>query len=181
MSDAARRMHHEWESPELWPGIRRALAGEAVRPKPRLGFWARPAAEPAAYWRPLAAAALLLLITTAAAWILLRSPGAPPAPAPTADLPSRLLTEEALADAERSERAYAESIEKLSRLVQPRLNQSSSPLLLAYREKLLLIDEAIAECRENIGQNRFNAHLRRELLEMYQAKQQTLQALMKEN
>ena len=51
---------------------------------------------------------------------------------------------------------------------------------MAYREKLQLLDSAIAELRGQIEQNRFNTHLRRELLAMYQEKQRTLQDLTKE-
>jgi len=51
---------------------------------------------------------------------------------------------------------------------------------MGYREKLLLLDSAIAECRARIDRNRFNALLRRELLSLYQEKQHTLQQVMKE-
>ena len=52
--------------------------------------------------------------------------------------------------------------------------------MVSYREKLLLLDAAIAECRANIEQNRWNAHLRQELLEIYQQKQRTLQDVVRE-
>jgi hypothetical protein len=52
---------------------------------------------------------------------------------------------------------------------------------MSYREKLLLLDSAIAECRDRIDRNRFNARLRRELLSLYQEKQLTLQQVMKED
>jgi hypothetical protein len=48
----------------------------------------------------------------------------------------------------------------------------------SYREKLRLLDAAIADCRAEVKKNRFNAHLRRELLAMYREKQSTLQQLM---
>ena len=52
--------------------------------------------------------------------------------------------------------------------------------MLNYREKLALLDSAIADLRSGIEQNRYNTHLRRELLAAYREKQQTLQNLMKE-
>jgi hypothetical protein len=56
----------------------------------------------------------------------------------------------------------------------------ASPLLARYREKLRLLDAAIATCRAQLDRNRFNAHLRRELLSMYQEKRRTLQQLMEQ-
>jgi hypothetical protein len=53
--------------------------------------------------------------------------------------------------------------------------------MMSYREKLLLLDSAIAECRAQIERNRFNARLRQELLSLYQEKQRTLQQVMKED
>jgi hypothetical protein len=45
----------------------------------------------------------------------------------------------------------------------------------------MLLDDAIAECRANIDQNRQNAHLRKQLLAMYTDKQQTLQDVLRED
>jgi hypothetical protein len=45
----------------------------------------------------------------------------------------------------------------------------------------MLIDAAIVECRANIERNRFNAHLRRELISIYQEKQRTLEDVMRIN
>ena len=52
--------------------------------------------------------------------------------------------------------------------------------MVNYREKLDVLDSAIAELKSSIDQNRFNTHLRRELLAVYKEKQRTLQELMKE-
>jgi len=49
-----------------------------------------------------------------------------------------------------------------------------------YREKLLVLDSAIAECRAQLEQNSFNAHLRRELLSIYQMKHATLTEVLQE-
>ena len=83
-------------------------------------------------------------------------------------------------DVEAAEETYLASIEKLSRLAEPRLASSTSPVMLNYREKLALLDSAIADLQSGIEQNRYNTHLRRELLAAYREKQQTLQNLMKE-
>jgi hypothetical protein len=64
--------------------------------------------------------------------------------------------------------------------VAPTLEAPRSPLLLSYREKLMLIDAAIGECRAQVEKNRFNAHLRRELLSIYQEKQRTLEQVLEE-
>jgi hypothetical protein len=60
------------------------------------------------------------------------------------------------------------------------LQAAESPLLVNYREKLLVLDSAIAECRAQLDQNRFNAHLRRELLSIYQMKQAALTEVLQE-
>jgi len=50
-----------------------------------------------------------------------------------------------------------------------------SPLVVSLRERLMTIDAAIAEYRKEIDKNRFNAHLREQLLWIYQEKRRTLQ------
>ena len=91
-----------------------------------------------------------------------------------------LLTDVALDDVERSEVEYVRSIENLSKLAQPRLDApEATPLLLSYREKLFLLDNAIAELNGEIRLNRYNTHLRRQLLGMYAEKQRTLRDVMK--
>ena len=61
-----------------------------------------------------------------------------------------------------------------------RLEAPATPLLASYREKLQILDAAIADCRAQIDRNRFNAHLRGELLAVYREKQRTLQMVMDE-
>ncbi len=88
------------------------------------------------------------------------------------------LTEQALADVERTEAAYRQSIEKLSALAQPRLRNPGSAVAANYREKLLMLDSAISETRGNLDQNRFNVRLQTELAGLYREKQQTLKELL---
>jgi hypothetical protein len=175
VSEAARGLRKSWDSARLWPRIHQALANEAVR-GPRLGILLHIGSW---NWRAAVAAVSVLAITLSAAWILWRNyaPGdvtrMPPGP-------RRLLTEQALRDVESAEVAYIQSIEKLSKLVDLKLEKPASPLMISYREKLMLIDSAIAELRAGIERNRFNAHLRQELLAIYQQKQRTLQEMVRE-
>ena len=53
--------------------------------------------------------------------------------------------------------------------------------MVSYREKLMLLDDAIKECQTNIERNRQNAHLRRQLLAIYSEKQRTLQDVLRED
>jgi hypothetical protein len=76
---------------------------------------------------------------------------------------------------ERTERDYMKAIDKLATEANPQLESDSSPLMANYREKLLVLNSAIDELRAQAGQNPSNAHLRYELLAMYQEKQATLQ------
>ena len=171
---AAPSLRKDWPSPALRGRILHGLEEEARRP--RLPSWS---------WLPLAAAACLLLALLARPFL----PSPSPSPAATAEgrLPTidaaqeRLLTEQALAEVEQAEAAYVRSIEALSRVAEPHLRHAHSALLDNYREKLLLLDTAIATCRTQVEQNRFNAHLRLELLSIYQEKQRTLQSLLKED
>jgi hypothetical protein len=163
---AARGLRRDWESPGLWPRIEAALSAEAK--KPRSGA----AAPRLAAWLTLAAAVTLLALAGA---VLLRH-SSPVVPGPEA--PRRLLSERALRDVERAEGDYVRSIEALSRLAGPQVEEPESPLMMSYREKLLLLDSAIAECRAHVERNRFNARLRQELLSLYQDKQRTLQQMI---
>ena len=74
-----------------------------------------------------------------------------------------------------------QSIEKLAVLAQPKLSKANTPLLANYREKLLVLDAAIADCRRQTEGNKYNAHLRRELTAMYQEKQRTLEEVLRED
>jgi hypothetical protein len=170
ISRAAREMRREWDSPHLWPRIQAALAAEAARAE------RRHAPSRVSAWLTLAAAAVLVFGVA----VVLRV-RAPQAGAPPAEAERRLLTDKALREVERTEGDYVRSIEALSRVAESKVEEAGSPLMMSYREKLLLLDSAIAECRDRIDRNRFNARLRRELLSLYQEKQHTLQQVMKED
>ena len=177
VSAAARTLSKSWDSPELWPRIRQELAEESLRAPDRergrrggIGW----------RWLPAASIIALFAIATAGLWAFRNSGGREPLTAHWQTTKDPLLTDQAVGEVETAEKAYLASIEKLSKLAEPSLSAASSPVLVNYREKLGVLDSAIAELKASIDQNRFNTHLRRELLAVYQEKQRTLQNLMKE-
>jgi len=179
ISAAAPLLHKSWESPELWPRIHQSLAEESQRAPRRLpGFWA---------WLPqartaLAAAVLLALSLTATVLLLRPLDGNGPVGKKIQQQDERrLLTDQALREAERREAEYVASIDRLQGLAQPLLEQASTPLLQNYREKLLVLDSAIAELRAQAERNQYNAHLRREMRTLYQEKQRTLEDVLRED
>jgi hypothetical protein len=172
---AAPSLKKSWDSPELWPRIRQRLAEESQRK-------AAPAAAGGSWLRFLPAAAIVALfaIATAGLWVFRNSGGRDPLTSHWQTTRAPLLTEKAVDEVDAAEKTYLDSIDNLSRLAGPRLAGASSPLMVNYREKLDVLDSAIAELKSSIDQNRFNTHLRRELLAVYKEKQRTLQELMKE-
>ncbi len=157
ISRAAADLRKEWASPGLWPRIERALAEEA-----------RAKARPRFRWQPVAAAAAVL-----AASVVIMRPGA--------SIPRQgrtFVSEQALFDAERADEACERSIEKLSRLAGPRLVEVSTPKAASCAEKLLVLDAEISALRADVDQNRYNAHLRRELAGLYREKRNTLQEFL---
>jgi hypothetical protein len=176
LSVAAQEMREYTESPALWPRIEHALAEKAARNTRRarrwswLSFWRD---FPLA-WQAAAAGALVLILTVSAGWFYLH----PAKFAPAVD--QSLLKSAALAEVERTESAYIQAIDKLAADAKPQLDNPATPLLANYREKLLVLDSAIGELRAQAEQNPGNAHLRRELLAMYQEKQSTLQGILED-
>jgi hypothetical protein len=157
ISRLAPQLHQEWESPELWPRIRSELVAAPRRSKPALAW----------RWALAAAAALTLALLLWRPW-------------PSRQPQSReLLTEDALHEVQQAEAAYARSIEKLLAVAGPSLGQTSSPLAGAYREKLAVLDSAIADLKAAIETNRYNAYLQTQLESLYREKQKTLEEWLK--
>jgi ribosomal protein S10 len=129
---------------------------------------------------PAAAIAGLFAIATAGLLVFRNSGGREPLVSHWQTTKDPLLEQRAVEEVETAERTYLASIENLSRVARPRLAGATSSVLMNYREKLDVLDSAIAELKSSIEQNRYNTHLRRELLAIYKEKQQTLQSLMKE-
>ena len=178
ISAAAPELRKTWDSRELWPKIRESLAREKLAPAASSRVASRNApAWPA--WLPIAAIAALFVVSFVGLQVFRPSLGDRQIFGVRSLPKDPLLTDAALKNVERSETDYMRSIDKLSKLAQPRLEAADTPLLVSYREKLQLLDGAIAELSGQIEQNRYNTHLRRQLLGIYAEKQRTLRDVMK--
>jgi hypothetical protein len=176
ISVAAKELRDYSGSPALWPRIEQALTAEAVPRKTRAGRWSWLSLGfgLSLGWQTAAAAALVLILTISGAWIYLPRGG-------VVDRPDQsLLKSPALAEVEQTQAAYEQAIDKLAADAKPQLENPATPLQANYREKLLVLDSAINDLRAQAGMNPSNAHLRQQLLAMYQEKQQTLQDILEE-
>ncbi len=176
ISVAAKEMRDYSDSPSLWPRIEQALAAEAAAKTHRAQRWSWLSLGfgLSLGWQTAAAAAFVLILTVSAGWIYLH----PTKPVPSPDL--SLLKSPALAEVERTQAAYEQAIDKLAADAKPQLENPATPLQASYREKLLVLDSAINDLRAQAGMNPSNAHLRQQLLAMYQEKQQTLEDILEE-
>jgi hypothetical protein len=162
------------ESPALWPRIQEGLVKQAARREERKRFWNLGSlfAGFSVSWQAAAAAAFVAVLMLAGVWMLRR---------PTMDPQTgSLLRSKALVNVERAETAYVQAIDKLAAEAKPQLDTPATPLMANYREKLMVLDSAIDDLRAQAGQNPSNAHLRNQLLAMYQEKQRTLQDVLEE-
>ncbi len=177
ISVAAKEMRDYSDSPSLWPRIEQALAAEAAVKTHRAQRWSWLSLGfgLSLGWQTAAAAVLVLILTVSAAWIYLHRE-----PAPGRDRDQSLLKIPALAEVERTQAAYEQAIDKLAADAKPQLENPATPLQASYREKLLVLDSAINDLRAQAGMNPSNAHLRQQLLAMYQEKQQTLEDILEE-
>ena len=92
-----------------------------------------------------------------------------------------ILRTSALEQVEAAEKQHLQAIEQLERVAGPKLEEPQTPLLVSYKEKLMLLDDAIGECQSNIKRNRENAYLRKQLLAIYSEKQKTLKDVLGED
>jgi hypothetical protein len=162
LSSTARSLRTTWENDMLWPRIERSLREQKKR-SPMRRLW------------QYAAAILITAGLGATMFYAVR------VQTHQAAFDETILRISALDDVERAERAHLSAIEALENVTESRLEDPQTPLMTAYKEKLMLLDDAIDECQANIDRNRQNAHLRRQLLAMYSEKQQTLQDVMRED
>jgi hypothetical protein len=174
ISAAALTMHKEWESPALWPRIENSLQTEIARPRGWRSWISGLSTGPQVRWQMALATLVLVAVSGMGTWYLLHRNATTPAN------DAHLLTDQAVQEVEQAQKTYEQSIDKLARLAEPKLNAASTPLLKNYREKLNLLDAAISECRTNLERNQANAYLRTELLSFYQEKQQTLEQVLRE-
>jgi hypothetical protein len=173
LSIAATDLHQEWDSPSLWPRIEQALSQQPFPSKSSrwsqfLGGWAVGSLQ----WQTAAAALLLVALTGVSIWFIAR-------PRSTGIQQDRaLLNDSTVNEVERAEANYERAIDKLDAQARPQLESSSAPLMASYREKLSVLDDAIADLKSQAGINPANGHLRRVLLAMYQEKQDTLEQVL---
>jgi hypothetical protein len=156
ISATARSMRAEWDNDMLWPRIERAVGRERRRS-----------------WTQLlqVAAALAIFVGIASVtWVTVR----------TRQFDNAILRASALDEVEKAEQQHVAAIDRMEKLAEPKLETPATPLMVSYKEKLMLLDDAIAECQTNIQRNRNNAHLRRQLLAIYSEKQRTLQDVLRE-
>jgi hypothetical protein len=177
ISVAARELRQEQEAPQLWPRIATALSEQAVQSAAREKRWAflRFGWQLPVLWQTVFAGALVLALTLSGGYLYLQRQRSL-ATGNSARNP--LLNDRAMAEVERTENAYMQAIDKLASEAKPRVDTDNSPLMGSYREKLLVLDSAIADLRGEAGQNPSNAHLRYQLLAMYREKQGTLQEIL---
>jgi hypothetical protein len=160
ISSTARELHAAWDNDLLWPRIERAIRNERRSTRTRV-------------WQ-IAAAIVLFALLGGTGWIAQRRMHA-------ADFDKDILKMSALDEVERAETAHINAIDHLETLASAKLDQPSTPLLVSYKEKLMMLDDAIAECQTAIDKNRQNAYLRTQLLTMYSEKQRTLQDVLRED
>lgn len=174
LSTAAQELRDYSDSPSFWPRIERALADAAAHDAQRTsrkGWFAfLPSFSPV--WQAALAGALVLALTISTAWIVLHPKG------PAMEPDKSLLQSSALKEVESAEAAYERAIDKLAMEAKGQLDEPATPLLANYHEKLLVLDSAIADLRAQAGMNPSNAHLRHQLLAMYQEKQHTLEEVL---
>jgi hypothetical protein len=176
LSTAAAELRDYTDSPALWPRIHYALAEQtsrAARPESRW-TWQSLRQSFSLSWQTATATAIVLLLVASAGWLHVHHLGVTKSPAPASDL----LRNKALAEVERTQSAYMQALDKLAAEAKPQLDNPGTPLLANYREKLLVLDSAIDDLRAQAGQNPSNAHLRYQLLAMYQEKQRTLEEVL---
>jgi hypothetical protein len=170
LSVAAEQLRDYQENPALWARIAISLREQESS---KAGLWAK-----LEFWRGMSlgwqtalAGALALFLAVSGVYVTTHRRAGDPGS-------SKLLGNSALAEVERTEREYRKAIDKLAADAKPQLDSPSSPLLASYREKLVVLDSAIDELEAEAAQNPSNAHLRYQLLAMYQAKQQTLEDVL---
>jgi hypothetical protein len=163
ISATARDLHATWNSDLLWPRIERAIRAIKVEQRgTRTRVW------------QIAAAFLLLAALGATVWIAQRRMHA-------AEFDEAILKASAVDEVEQAEKAHIAAINHLETLASAKLDQASTPLMVSYKEKLMMLDDAIAECQTAIDKNRQNAYLRAQLLTMYSEKQRTLRDVLRED
>ena len=161
IATTAKSMHVTWQNDMLWPRIQRSVYDR----RSRLSL----------SWMRIAAAILVTIGIGASVFYAMHVRSAR-----EKAFDQAILRANALDEVERAEKAHIQAIDKLEKLAAPKLFEPQTPILVSYKEKLMLLDDAIAECQTNIDQNQHNAQVRKQLLAMYSEKQKTLQDVLRE-
>jgi hypothetical protein len=172
LSNATEEFREYRENPALWTRIEESLREQQQKMSAKwwksLLCWRRVRLR----WQLGLAGVVVLALALTSGYIIQWRDRSVPAAGGT------FLKDQKLAEVERTEREYMKAIDKLAADAKPQMDANSSPLMASYQEKLMVLDSAIDELRLQAGQNPSNAHLRYQLLAMYQAKEATLQEIL---
>ena len=173
LSTAAQELRDHREDLQLWAKIEASLRRQKERPVAR-GFWEKLGFGGGLNlaWPTALAGALVIAFAFFGVYTVRHGK-----PGPETGQ-GRLLKNSRLAEVERTEREYMKAIDRLAEEAKPELDSPATPLLTSYKEKLIVLDSAIEELQVETGRNPSNAHLRYQLLAMYQEKQETLQEVL---
>jgi hypothetical protein len=173
LSEAAAELRDYREDHALWARIESSLRHKQQTRSTNPGFW-----DGFAFWKRISlgwqtalSGVLAVFLAFTGVYIYMHQ-------TPPNNVSDKLLKNSALAEVERTERDYIKAVDKLAAEAKPQLDFPASPLMASYREKLIVLDSAIEELRAQAGQNPSNAHLRYQLLAMYQEKQETLHEVL---
>jgi hypothetical protein len=174
ISKAAGELRDYRESPALWAKIENSLAEQRGKSTGFVWWWERMFAweRIPRVWQLGLAGALVLALAFAGGYLFVKRNVS------GLDAQNGFLKDHALAEVERTERDYMKAIDKLAGEARPQLEANRSPLMASYQEKLAVLDNAIDELRLEAAQNPSNAHLRYQLLAMYQSKETTLRDIL---
>jgi hypothetical protein len=178
LSVAATELRDYSDDPSLWPRIHQSLVAAAARIEQRKSRWSWGSIRQSfsLSWHTAGAATVVLLLVISAA-VYHRHNLTATNPSPPVQF-GDLLRNNALAEVERTQSDYMHAIDRLATNAKPQLDNPETPLLANYREKLQVLDSAIDDLRAQARQNPSNAHLRYQLLAMYQEKQRTLEEVL---
>jgi hypothetical protein len=180
LSVAAAEMRDYSPSPALWSRIETALAANAKAAPASAASWRDRMSAWLGFslsWQLAAVSAFAVLLLVSGG-LMYRHAGTTASGKPANAVQDSLLKTKALGDVEKAETAYVQAIDKLATDAKPQLERPETPLLASYREKLQVLDSAIDDLRAQAGENPSNAHLRYQLLAMYQEKQKTLEEVL---
>jgi hypothetical protein len=159
----AKRLRQPIEAPALWSKIENNLRAE--KHKRMRSIRSRHRA-----FRFLKIAAVLMIAVGIGSYFFFRH-------RPEADQDGRLLVESMLENVEQKERGYETAILELEKITIPKLEKLDIDLTSLYQERLVLIDEQINKCKEELATNPANAHIHRYLMAALQDKKETLEEI----